>query len=145
MEAVHTGKLEQIVFERLTLGESREKLHGELCRKLDDAAASALLDRVIREMAARRERGDYEAAAGRLRKKRFGSPYLAWKLLGGFLLFIGVANSIYAMANSGSLYIAFGPLAVGLVIFAVVEDKVRRKVQTAAAAVEQLLVGAAPA
>ena len=144
MEAVHTGRLEQVVFERLTLGESLEKLHGELRRKLDDAAASALLDRVIQEVAARHESGDYEAMARRLRKKRFGSPYLAWKLLGGFLLFIGVANSIYATANSGSLYIAFGPLAVGLVIFAIVEDKVRRKVQAAAAAVEQLLVGTAP-
>lgn len=139
------GRLEQVVFERLTLGESREKLHGELCRKLDDASASDLLDRVIQEVAARRQRGDYEVMARRLRKKRFGWPYLAWKLLGGFLLLIGVTTSIYAMANSGSLYIAFGPLAAGLVIFAIVEDKVRRKVESAAAAVEQLFVGAAPA
>ena len=138
MDATQDEKLRQVLFERLTLGESQEKLHADLRRRLDDDTAGALLAKVIDEIAARRRAGDYEPGARRLRKKRFGSPYLAWRIFGGFLLVVGVANSIVSIANTGAPYVAFFPLAAGLAIFAIVEDKVHRKVLTAATAVDGL-------
>ena len=92
MDTVHNEKLRHILFERLTLGEPTEHLLAELRRKLDDLTARELLAGVVDEIAIRRREGDYMRAARRLRKRRFGAPYLAWRILGGFLLVIGTAN-----------------------------------------------------
>lgn len=138
MDTIRLERLRQVVFERLTLGESREALHKDLCRKLEDGAALEIVDAAVREIAARRADGNYDADACRTRKRRFAADYLAWRILAGVLIVVGIAGSLAGILESQTLTVAIGPLAVGGLILGIVGWKVNSRMLAAKEAVDLL-------
>ena len=137
MDGIRKVKLQRVVFERLTVGESRESLIGELCRRLDAIDAQEIVNSAVDDITEQRAQGTYEATAKRIRKHRLFGPDLAWKNL-GFLLLIGGGLFMAVNLLTGTPAIAFGPILAGFLILVVVEPRINAKTAEANAAVDRL-------
>ena len=138
MDSVHIDKIRQVVFERLTVGESPDVLRAELRRKLDGNAADEILRDVIADIAVRRSAGTYETEARRIRKRKLVANDLAWRNLGFLLLGGGVIFTLISIL-AGAPALALLPTGAGFVILIVIEPKIRARMMDASAAVDRLL------
>lgn len=141
MDDVHIGKLRQVVFERLLVGESRAELEADLGKRLDEARVRDLLDEAVSRIRACRAEGSYDKVAATVRTRRISSRYAAWRWLAGALLLFTGAGFLLSLLNKAPAF-PFGVIVAG-VILALVEWRLRGRLETAETAVDRLLDEAA--
>jgi hypothetical protein len=139
MDEIRLEKVRRVVLERLTLGERREALTDDLRKRLDRETAQEMIDAAVREIAASRASGEFDISARLLRKRIFSAEYVAWSLLSWVLIIGATLYSLLTTLVYASLAISFGPIALGIIILAIVEWRVNAKSLAADKAVDDLL------
>lgn len=140
MDDVRMSKLRQTIFERLLIGEPRIALYAELRTKLDENMVVDLLDEAIARIRICRKEGSYDSIAAVVRKRRITARYGAWRLLAGFLVLTALLGFLASLMDSAPAF-PFGLIVAG-VILAVVEWRLRERLDAAETAVDRLLAEA---
>ncbi|QDH73210.1 hypothetical protein [Brevundimonas sp. M20] len=138
MDSHHIAKLQRVVFERLTIGESRKTLFAELSRRLDETAANGVIRDAIREIAEQTAQGTYAAEAKRIRERKLVSTEITWRNIGFVLMGGGIVFTAISML-AGQPALALVPVVGGFLIVVVNEPKIKTRIAQAGAAVDRLL------
>ncbi|WP_146218070.1 MULTISPECIES: hypothetical protein [unclassified Caulobacter] len=141
MDGAQKSKLRQTLFERLLVGESRAALDADLRQRLDETEARALLDEAVSRIRVCRAEGSYDNAAATVRKRRVVSRYAVWRWLAGVLLLFAGLGFLGSLINKTPAF-PFGLIVAGIML-ALVEWRLRGRLEAAEAAVDQLLDEAA--
>lgn len=124
------GKLEEVVFERLVLGEDAEQLRTQLAGRMSDQDADQLLAQARTRIEAGRGSDAFAETVRKIRKRRLvGRRYLWWKVLAGVLIVFGALSGISLMVFRGDSNGSFSGLLIGGIILAIVEWRERRIIQ----------------
>lgn len=138
MEARQSGKLDQVVFERLVAGESREALRADLMKRLNGAEADEVLGRSYESVAKLLASEEGSAEIGRVRKRRIEAMYPLRRILGWGLVVWGALLGVSSLVFDGSVAM-FLPLLTGSLVLMSVEFDVRKRVLGAEEAIDQIL------